>query len=79
MTAVAARVLNAEGMWVAPTGDVTLFFALSNFGGAQVGREAEELSKPDRLGLKFTVEAAPRGASALPPRAANSHIAVNGR
>ena len=31
MTAVAARVLNADGVWVAPTGDVTLFFALSNF------------------------------------------------
>jgi len=31
MTAVAAKLLNAEGVWVAPTGDVTLFFALSNF------------------------------------------------
>lgn len=31
MTAIAARVLDAAGVWVAPTGDVTLFFALSNF------------------------------------------------
>src|SRR5262245_12651966 len=31
MAAVAARVLDAAGVWVAPTGDVTLFFALSRF------------------------------------------------
>ena len=31
MAAVAGRVLDAAGVWVAPTGDVTLFFALSNF------------------------------------------------
>jgi hypothetical protein len=31
MAAVAGRVLDASGVWVAPTGDVTLFFALSNF------------------------------------------------
>src|SRR5262245_38210256 len=30
MAAIAGRVLDAEGVWVAPTGDVTLFFALSN-------------------------------------------------
>jgi hypothetical protein len=31
MAAAAARLLDASGVWVAPTGDVTLFFALSNF------------------------------------------------
>jgi hypothetical protein len=31
MAAVAGRVLDAAGVWVAPTGDVTLYFALSNF------------------------------------------------
>src|SRR5262245_54614303 len=30
MAAVAGRVLDAAGIWVAPTGDVTFFFALSN-------------------------------------------------
>jgi hypothetical protein len=28
--AVAGRVLDADGIWIAPTGDVTLFFALTN-------------------------------------------------
>jgi hypothetical protein len=31
MAAIAGRVLDAAGIWVAPTGDVTLFLALSNF------------------------------------------------
>lgn len=31
MAAVAARILDADGIWVADTGDVTLLFALSNF------------------------------------------------
>jgi hypothetical protein len=31
MAAVAGRILDAAGIWVAPGGDVTLFFALSNF------------------------------------------------
>jgi hypothetical protein len=31
MAAVAGRVLDAAGVWVASIGDVTLFFALSNF------------------------------------------------
>ena len=29
--AVAGRVLDADGIWIAPKGDVTLFFALTNF------------------------------------------------
>ena len=29
--AVSGRILDARGVWVAPTGDVTLYFALSNF------------------------------------------------
>jgi hypothetical protein len=31
MAAVAGRVLDAAGVWISPTGDVTLFLALSNF------------------------------------------------
>jgi hypothetical protein len=31
MAAVAGRVLDAAGIWIAPQADVTLFFALSNF------------------------------------------------
>ena len=31
MAAVAGRILDADGIWIAETGDVTLFFALSNF------------------------------------------------
>jgi hypothetical protein len=31
MAAVAGRVLDADGVWIAETGDLTLFFALSNF------------------------------------------------
>jgi hypothetical protein len=31
MAAVAGRILNADGVWIADTVDVTLFFALSNF------------------------------------------------
>jgi hypothetical protein len=31
VAAVSGRILDASGVWVAPTGDVTLFFALSNF------------------------------------------------
>ncbi len=31
MAAVAGRILDADGIWVAESGDVTLFFALSNF------------------------------------------------
>jgi hypothetical protein len=31
MAAIAARVLDAAGVWVETTGDVTLFFALSCF------------------------------------------------
>ncbi len=30
MAAIAGRVLDAAGLWVAPVGDVTMFFALSN-------------------------------------------------
>jgi len=31
MAAVAGRILDADGIWIEETGDVTLFFALSNF------------------------------------------------
>jgi hypothetical protein len=31
MAAVAGRILDADGVWIAETGDVTVFFALSNF------------------------------------------------
>jgi hypothetical protein len=31
MAAIAGRVLDANGVWIAPGEDVTLFFALSNF------------------------------------------------
>jgi hypothetical protein len=31
MAAVAGRILNADGIWIEETGDITLFFALSNF------------------------------------------------
>ncbi len=31
MAAVAGRILDAEGVWIAETGDLILFFALSNF------------------------------------------------
>ena len=31
IASVASRILDAEGLWIAPTGDVTLYFALSNF------------------------------------------------
>ena len=31
MLTVSSRILDAEGAWVAPVGDVTLFFALLNF------------------------------------------------
>ena len=31
MAAIAGKILNAEGVWISPTGDVTLFFALLNF------------------------------------------------
>ncbi len=31
MAAVGARILNADGVWIEPTGDATLFFALSDF------------------------------------------------
>ena len=37
MAAVAGRVLDAAGVWVAPTGDATLFFALSNLRRVPVG------------------------------------------
>ena len=37
MAAVAGRVLGAAGVWVAETGDVTNFFALSNFRKLAVG------------------------------------------
>jgi hypothetical protein len=46
MAAVAGRVLDASGVWVAPTGDVTLFLALSNFGRFQPGLEIEEGAAP---------------------------------
>jgi hypothetical protein len=31
MAAAAGRILDADGVWIAETGDLTLFFALSNF------------------------------------------------
>jgi len=31
MAAVAGRILDADGIWIEEAGDVTLFFALSNF------------------------------------------------
>jgi hypothetical protein len=31
MAAVAGRILDADGIWVEEAGDVTMFFALSNF------------------------------------------------
>jgi hypothetical protein len=31
MAAVASRILDADGVWIEETGDLTLFFSLSNF------------------------------------------------
>jgi len=38
MAAVAGRILDADGIWIEETGDVTLFFALSNFRRRQSDR-----------------------------------------